>query len=154
MGTRRRIALSSTIALALVGLAGSASATDQTSDSQPNGDFWLGVFARAATDRDHDGNPDTATKPDRLYTLVSICTNFNRSQIVDYTVTLDAPGTEFDRRFSASADFVTNPFGCDNVFLEEKITQKWPSGPFSVTLQGTNGSDQASVTGTVLISAQ
>ncbi len=150
-----RIGLSAILAgFVLVGVADSAVATDQEADSQPNGDFYVGVFARSETDRDHDGNSDTATKPDRLDTLVAVCSNFERVQIVDYTVTVDAPGPEFDRQLSVSADFVTNPVGCDNLVMRDKIGSKWPAGQYSVTVDATNGADQASVTGTVMISAR
>jgi hypothetical protein len=156
MRTTRLFALGVILAgVLLVGVSGSAVATEEEADSQPNGDFYAAVFARADTDRDHDGNPDTATKPDRLDTLVAVCTNFNRSQLVEYTVTVDAPWTDFDRQFSDVADFVAPMnFGCDNLFVVDKVSAQWPSGPYSVTLQATNGSDQATVTGTVMITAR
>lgn len=148
-------ALSTTLAgVLLVSVAGSAAATDEEADSQPNGDFSVGVFARAVTDKDRDGNRDTATHPDRLDSLAFVCTNFERVQLVAYTVTVDAPGTEFDRQFSDVADFVTNPVGCDNLFIEDRITSRWPSGPYSITLEATNGSDQATVTGSVMVTAR
>jgi hypothetical protein len=87
-----------------------AAATEQRVVSQPNGDFALFALIRSDTDKDRDGNQETATQPDTVFVILDICRRFDEEQIAEVTYTLDRPGTEFDERFTRTADLVT--FSC------------------------------------------
>jgi hypothetical protein len=124
----------SVAALVLVFAAPPASAVDVFQRSQPNGDFTLVIFLRSDTDRDMDGNHDTATHGDKLFENVEVCRNFDRQQIVQFQGMVDRPGTSFDEQFSGTADLTK--FSCVGVyFAESKVTKKWGTGPYTITIQ-------------------
>jgi hypothetical protein len=137
--------------LALLLSAPSASAVDVFQRSQPNGDFTLDILLRSQTDRDKDGNVDTATHGDRLFESVGVCRNFGRPQVVQYQGTVDRPGTRFDEQFSGTADLTS--FSCVGVyFAESKVTKKRGTGPYTITIQA-NGStgDTGTASASILI---
>jgi hypothetical protein len=80
----------------LLATAAAAFATEQRKNSQPNGHFAVIVDVESQSDRDRDGNEDTATNRDRLSGRVDVLRRFGREEVVQFTVTVDGPGTEFD----------------------------------------------------------
>lgn len=138
-------------ALMLVFAAPSASAVDVFQRSQPNGDFTLVILLRSDTDRDMDGNHDTATHGDRLFESVDVCRNFDRQQIVQFHGTVDRPGTSFDEQFSGTADLTD--FSCVGVyFAQSKVTKKWGVGPYTITIQATSDTgDTGTASASILI---
>lgn len=147
-----RLALAlATVVATLLALAAPAAATGQETTSEPSGDFFIRVGVGATTDKDRDGDRDTATKPDKLFSQITVCQHFRQDQTVQLAITIDAPGTEFDRQLSRTADLVR--FSCiGTFFIEDKVKNKWESGIYTVTVDATNGTDQATVSGSVAIS--
>ena len=138
-------------AFSLLLAAPPVSAVDVFERSQPNGDFRLVILLRSDTDRDKDGNNDTATHGDRLFESVGVDRNFDRQQVVQYEGTVDRPGTEFDEQFSGSADLTS--FSGEGVFFaQSKVTKKWGTGPYTITINAvSNTGDTATASGTITI---
>ena len=137
-------------AAALV-LAVSAWAATSEVDSQPNGDFSAFVHVRSDSDRDRDGNADTATHGDRLFGFADVCRRFDVESIVQYVVTVDGPGTAADRQRSGTADL--QEFSCvGTIGIRDRVTKKWGTGPFTVTLTATNDNgDTATASASITI---
>jgi hypothetical protein len=109
------------------------------------------ALIRSDTDKDKDGNPETATQPDTLVVLLDVCRRFNEEQIVEATYTIDRPGTEYDERFSRTADLVT--FSCVGQGTGgERVSKKWGSGLYTVTIEARNTSgDTATASASITI---
>jgi hypothetical protein len=144
-----RAALVPAVALLLV--APPASAHEVVEDSQPNGDFALVILLRSDTDRDRDGNHDTATHADRLFESGSVCRNFDREQVVQYQGTVDRPGTRLDEQFSGTADLTI--FSCVGVyFARSKVKKNWGTGPYTITIEATSDTgDTGTASASILI---
>jgi hypothetical protein len=141
---------------AAVGLTGAAVlpavATSQAVDSRPNGDYSLNLRVGSATNKDGDGSIETATSPDTLLALYSVCgrqTQGTEPGVVQLAITIDAPGTASDRQVSGVADL--ERFSCVNLSVQDKVANKWPAGTYTVTIDADNGRDTATVSGSVVI---
>ena len=77
--------------LAVLVAAVPAAATEQRVKSQPNGDFALFALIRSDTDKDRDGNQETARQPDTVFVILDICRRFDEEQIAEVTTTFDRP---------------------------------------------------------------
>ena len=110
------------------------------------------ILLRSQTDRDHDGNVDTATHADRLFEHVELCRNFEREQVIQYQGTVDRPGTQFDEAFSGTANLTGN-ISCVGVFFQEsKVTKKWGTGPYTITIQAVSSTgDSGAASATIQI---
>lgn len=144
-------------AAAAVGLCGTAAATPAVAAedgvvSQPNGDFSLDLRLGSTTDKDRDGNSDTATSPDKLITLYTLCGRiFEGSEpgVVTLTITVDAPGEASDEQLTRVGDL--ERYSCMNLWLDDKVEAGWPAGAYTVTIDADNGRDVATVTGGIAI---
>ncbi len=147
--TVRRAVLVAIAAVLIVALP--ASAAESEAVSQPNGDFVLFVNVRSDTDRDRDGNNNTATHADRLFGFADVCRRFDVPSIVQYEVTVDGPGTAADRTSTGTADL--REFSCvGTIGIGDRVTKKWGTGPFTVTLTATNDNgDTASTSASITI---
>jgi hypothetical protein len=116
--------------------AAPASADQQRVVSQPNGHFTLIVESRSETDKDRDGNPDTATQPDNLFSNVDVFQRFGQPQIVQLEIMVDRPGDAFDERFTRTADLVT--FVGAGFAVRDRVTKKWGLGEYTVTARATS----------------
>lgn len=145
-----RLRVSLVAGLAVLLAAVPAAATEQRVISQPNGDFAVFALIRSDTDKDRDGNKETATQPDTVFVILDVCRRFDEEQIVEVTRTFDRPGTEFDEQVTTTADLVT--FSCVGGGLSEKVSKKWGSGLYTVTIEATNTSgDTATASASITI---
>jgi hypothetical protein len=130
--------------------AAPAAATQQNVVSQPDGDFALEAIVRSETDKDRDGNRDTATNADRLFAHVDVCRRFDKPQVVQLDITVDRPGTEFDEQFTQTADLAT--FSCVGRAVRDKVIKKWGVGDYyTLTARASNGSDTATASASVTV---
>ena len=131
-------------------LAAPAQATGQEADSGPNRDFWVSVDVHTITNKDHDNNRDTARAPDTLVVDYHICPYGEAQQVVNLTITVDAPGTAMDRTFTQQE--VLDSAACGGGFWAQRLKKRdFGAGAYTVTVSGNNGRDDATVSGSVLI---
>jgi hypothetical protein len=135
----------------LLATAAAAFATEQRKNSQPNGHFAVIVDVESQSDRDRDGNEDTATNRDRLSGRVDVLRRFGREQVAQFTVTVDRPGTEFDGQFTETAG-TTGVFSGGGLSVNEKLNKKWGTGTYTITVDATSSrGDTATASGFVTI---
>jgi hypothetical protein len=139
------------VLVASLAVGTAATAATQEVLSQPNGDFELTLEVGSFTDKDGDGNQDTATKPDKLLIRHQVCRHFRQEQTVDLTITIDRPGAEFDEQLTAVGD-LTGTFFCHQQFIFDKVKNQWPSGAYTVTVDAVNEfGDRATATVSIVI---
>lgn len=141
------------VLVASLAVGAAATAASQEVLSQPNGDFELDLEVGSTTDKDGDGDQDTATKPDKLLIRHQVCRHFRQEgQTVDLTITIDRPGTEFDEQLTAVGDLATTMF-CHQQFIFDKVKNQWPAGAYTVTIDAVNEfGDRATATVSIAIS--
>ena len=152
-----RMALAAAIAVVLVA-AGSAVAWGSTSraTSQPNGDVWATSSSGSLTDKDKDGDFNTATQGDRLGLFWSVSNSAATAQTIHITVVVDGPGTardmtlvDEDRFFGPWTPEQGNTIEQD--FSEVQVKRKdWPAGTYSLSVTG-SGSETVTATSTFTI---
>ena len=92
---------------------------------------------------------DTATHGDRLFGFADVCRRVDVPSIVSYEVTVDGPGRAADRSSSGTADL--REFSCvGTVGIRDRVSKKWGSGPFTVTLTATNDNGDSATTSTAI----
>jgi hypothetical protein len=109
-----------------------ASATTSSVRSEPNGDVRVTVSVGSLTDRDRDGDFNTATKNDVASLFYAVTNQSAVTQRVHVQYALDGPGTELDRTFSQ--EVVLEPNGTQQDREEFKITQRTPVGEYALTI--------------------
>jgi hypothetical protein len=111
-----------------------ASATTSSVRSQPNGDLGVTVSVGSLTDRDRDGDFNTATKNDIASLFHSVANNSDITQTIRIDYVFDGPGTELDRAFTE--EVVLEPGGIHQEREEFKLKRRTPVGEYVLTVTG------------------
>ena len=133
------------IALAVAVWSSVASATTSSVRSEPNGDLRVTVSAGSVTDRDRDGDPDTATKNDTASLFFAVVNQSAVTQTVRIDYVLDGPGTGLDKALTKSV--VLEPNGIHQEREELKLRQGTPLGQYALTVTA-SGTETATASGT------
>jgi hypothetical protein len=126
-----------------------ASATTSTVRSLPNGDVEVTVSAGALTDKDRDGDFNTARKGDLASLFFAVDNLSSSTQTIRIDYVLDGPGTQADQAFTR--EVVLEPGGIHQDRFELKIQQRvTPPGSYSLTVTGT-GTETATAVATFTV---
>lgn len=145
--------LASIVLALLVLVAPGASATSSEATSAPAGDLTVILSTGATTDKDGDGNVDTATRGDRLQANSQVLNNTAEGtppQAIDITLSVDGPDGVHDATFSRQV--VLGP-GDSVVDFQELFKGKkdTPTGLYTVTITA-SGSETVSTSATFTVS--
>ena len=125
-----------------------ASATTSSVRSEPNGDLRVTVSAGSLTDRDRDGDFNTAVKNDVASLFFAVANQSATTQTVRIDSTLDAPGTELDKSFTQ--EVVLAPGGIHQAREDLRIKQKAPVGEYVLSVTG-SGTETATAIATFTV---
>ena len=141
---------------ALLALSPIAVADTVRARSVPNGDVWATSSSGSLTDKDNDGDFNTATQADRLGLFWSVSNSAATAQTIHITVVVDGPGTardmtlvDEDRFFGPWTPEQGNTI--EQEFSEVQVKRKdWPAGTYSLSVTG-SGSETVTATSTFTI---
>ncbi len=125
-----------------------AFATSSSSTSAPNGDLTVSSSLLSNTNKDRDGNRNTATTGDTATATYSVTNNTSSTQNVTIAYVLDGPGTRFDA--TRTEDVTLAPNRADTASFVYTVLKKYPQGAYSLTVSAT-GTETASATGRLTI---
>lgn len=136
-----------------IGVWGSAGSADTTRvASQPNGDVAVIVSVGAITDRDRDGDLNTATHGDIASLFFAVANNSDITQTIQINYVLDGPGTVLDRTFTTAV--VLEPGGIHQEAEDFRIQRtETPLGEYRLTVTG-SGTETTTTTGTFTVQAK
>jgi hypothetical protein len=136
-----------------VGVWGSAASADTTRvSSQPNGDLAVTVSVGALTDKDRDGDFNTATHGDIASLFFAVANNSDVTQTIQIAYLLDGPGTALDRAVTTAV--VLEPGGIHQEVEDFRIQRsETPLGEYRLTVTA-SGTETATTTGTFTVQAK
>jgi hypothetical protein len=137
--------LAALVVLAATVWATVANATTATVRSVPNGDVAVTVSVGSLTDRDRDGDFNTATKNDIASLFYAVANNSDVAQTIRVDYALDGPGTARDRTFSQAVSLA--PGGIHQDREEFKVKNMTADGEYVLTITG-SGTESATARAT------
>lgn len=143
--TRTPMLLALLVVLAVTLWASVASATTSSVRSEPNGDVRVTVSVGSLTDRDRDGDFDTATRNDIASLFFAVVNQSSVTQTIQVDYALDGPGTTLDKRFTHHVSL--EPDGIHQVREELKISRRTPVGGYVLTVTA-SGTETATASAT------
>lgn len=102
--------------------------------SEPNGDVRVTVSVGAQTDKDHDGDIDTAIQGDTVSLFFAVVNQSDITQTMTVAYALDGPGTALDRAFTI--EVVLEPGGIHQEREELRIQKETALGQYTLTVTG------------------